>query len=213
MSSATVALAALNQPQLMNITVASGKPGGSKIQLTKTQDVLDIIIPPTGFVPSMVFTGLFAISWNSFIFFWTISAVFIPFPSNIFFALFSLPFWAAGFHILSLLLFPLFKRTRLHFTQWEVDFIKEIFGFQLSHISSSRENITKLVYVPRYLTKDSEGNRTQVPAQLDIWVGVQKYQISVDYAGLNGGVVKSEAELEWLAHELSDWLGLPITRE
>ena len=47
-----------------------------------------------------------------------------------------------------------------------------------------------------------------MPAQLDIWAGVQKYEIAI-----NNGIVKSEVELEWLAHELSDWLGIPITRE
>ena len=52
----------------------------------------------------------------------------------------------------------------------------------------------------------SEGDKTSVPAQLEIWAGVHKYTLSV-----NSGSIQSEAELEWLAHELSDWLGMEIS--
>jgi hypothetical protein len=41
---------------------------------------------------------------------------------------------------------------------------------------------------------------------LVIWVGVEKFGFDVNT--LN---IKSEAELEWLARELSDWLGIEIT--
>ena len=62
--------------------------------------------------------------------------------------------------------------------------------------------------------------RITVSAQLDIWAGVQKYQLGVNLSiksedkleWLTFGGIQSEAELEWLAHELSDWLGMEITR-
>jgi serine/threonine protein kinase len=111
LSSAVKALAALNDSQPRITTLALHKPAGSKIQLTKDRDSLLILIPPAGFQSSMVFTGLFAIAWNSFIFFWTTAALAAPFPVNVIFGLFSLPFWGAGFHLASLLLFPLFKST------------------------------------------------------------------------------------------------------
>ena len=47
-----------------------------------------------------------------------------------------------------------------------------------------------------------------MPAKLEIWVGVKKYQL-----GGTTGAIKSEAELEWLAHELKHWLGIDITKE
>ena len=208
LSSATDALAALDDSQPRISALALSKPGGSKIQLTKDRDSLLILIPPAGFQSSMVFTGLFAIAWNSFIFFWTTAALAAPFPVNIIFSLFSLPFWGAGFHLASLLLFPLFKSTGLCFTKQQIAFTTKIFGFQFYHRPSPRQDITKLVYIDNHFTRDFEGNRFQVPAQLEIWAGVQKYEI-----GINNGIVKSEVELEWLAHELSDWLGIPITRE
>ncbi|MGI8501238.1 MAG: serine/threonine protein kinase [Hassallia sp.] len=205
LSSASVALAALDD-SLPRITTLA-KPGGSKIQLTKDRDSLLILIPPAGFQSSMVFTSLFAIAWNSFIFFWTTAALAAPFPVNIIFSLFSLPFWGAGFHLASLLLFPLFKTTGLRLTKQQIALTTKIFGFQFYHRSSLTQDITKLVYTLHDFT-NFEGNRFQVPAQLEIWAGVQKYEISI-----KNGIVKSEVELEWLAHELSDWLNIPITQE
>jgi serine/threonine protein kinase len=208
LSSAVEALAALDDSQPRISSLVINKPSGSKIQLTKDRDSLLILIPPAGFQSSMVFTGLFAIAWNSFIFFWTTAALAAPIPVNIIFGLFSLPFWGAGFHLAYALLFPLFKSTGLRLTKQQIAFTTKIFGFQFYQRPSLTQDITKLVYTSTHFTKDLEGNRFQVPAQLDISAGVQKYEI-----GINNGIVKSEVELEWLAHELSDWLDIPITQD
>ncbi|MGJ5630334.1 serine/threonine protein kinase [Nostoc sp. CALU 1950] len=208
LSSAEQAIAALEKPQPANLpTLVVGKPDGSKIQLTKNADSLEIIVPPAGFDPSIIFTGLFAIVWNSFILFWTIGALSAPFPVNIPFALFSLPFWGAGFMMVYKLFFNLFGRICLRLNPEQIALTWELFAWKFYRPRASpRQSITKLVYIPKHFTKDSEGTRIAVPAQLDIWVGVKKYQL-----GSIGGAIKSEAELEWLAQELSDWLGLPIT--
>ncbi len=209
LSSAEQAIAALEKPQpTTNLpTLFVGKPDGSKIQLNKNGDSLEIIVPPAGFDPSIVFTGLFAIVWNSFILFWTIGVLSAPFPVNIPFALFSLPFWGAGFMMVYKLFFHLFGRICLRLNPEQIALTWELFAWKFYRPRASpRQSITKLVYIPKHFTKDSEGTRIAVPAQLDIWVGVKKYQL-----GSFGGAIKSEAELEWLAQELSDWLGLPIT--
>ncbi|NDJ20404.1 protein kinase [Nostoc sp. B(2019)] len=210
LNSATQALAALEEPQLRSTpALVLGKPAGSKLQLTKNWDSLEIIVPPTGFHPSILFTGLFAIAWNSFILFWTIGALSAPFPVNIPFALFSLPFWGAGFFMVYTFLFHLFGRIRLRLNQEQIALTWELFTFQFHRPRPSpRQSITKLVYIPQHFTKDSEGNRVDVPPQLDVWSGIYKYRL-----GGAGGGIKHEAELEWLANELSDWLDLPITRE
>ncbi|OYD96700.1 serine/threonine protein kinase [Nostoc sp. 'Peltigera membranacea cyanobiont' 210A] len=208
LSSATEAMAALEKPQPTNLpTLIVGKPDGSKIQLTKNGDSLEIIVPPSGFDPSIIFTGLFAIVWNSFILFWTIGALSAPFPVNIPFALFSLPFWGAGFMMGYKFFFHLFGRICLRLNPEQITLTWELFAWKFYRPRAlPRQSINKLVYIPKHFTKDSEGTRSAVPAQLDIWVGVKKYQL-----GGSGGAIKSEAELEWLAQELSDWLGLPIT--
>ncbi|MBG1266478.1 serine/threonine protein kinase [Nostoc sp. WHI] len=211
-SSVVVAIAALEKPQPTNLpTLVVDKPDGSKIQLTKNWDSLEIIVPSAGLEPSIVLTGvltgLFAIVWNSFILFWTIGALSAPFPVNIPFALFSLPFWGAGFLMVYKLLFNLFGRICLRLNSEQITLTWELFHWKFHRPRPSpRQSITKLVYIPKHFTKDSEGTRTAVPPQIDIWVGVKKYQL-----GGISGAIKSEAEVEWLAHELSDWLDLPIT--
>ncbi len=208
-SSAQQALKALESSHLLTHSqLVIGKPEWSKIQLTKDADSLEILIPPVGFQPSMVFMGLFAIAWNSFILFWTIGALSAPFPVNIPFALFSLPFWGAGYFMASTFLLSLLGRNRLRLNREQITFTHELFGFKFHRPRpASRESITKLVYIPRHLTKDSEGAKTQVPAQLEIWAGVQKYQLGTNTA------IQSETELEWLAQELSNWLNIPIQRD
>jgi serine/threonine protein kinase len=207
-SSALEALQALDKPQILQLTdLTISKPVDSKIQLTRNQDLLEIIIRPSGWQASMLFFGAFAIAWNSFILFWTIGALLIPFPVNIPFALFSLPFWGAGGSMMYGVLFTLWGSTRLRLDEQQVALTYELFGFKFDRPKRSpRQNITKLVYSPQYFTKDSDGDRIHVPAQLDIWAGVKKYQI-----GGNNSPIKSEAEMEWLAQELSTWLGIEIT--
>ncbi|WP_375506285.1 serine/threonine protein kinase [uncultured Nostoc sp.] len=207
-SSAAVAIAALEKPQATNLPALVGrKPDGSKIQLTKNWDSLEIIIPPAGFHPSIVSRGLFAIFWNSFILFWTIGALSAPFPANIPFALFSLPFWGAGFLMVYKFIFNLFGRICLRLNAEQIALSWEVFSWKFERPRPSpRQSVNKLVYIPKHFIKGSEGTRIAVPAQLYICSGLQKYQISGNDVG-----IKSEVELEWLAHELSEWLGLPIT--
>ncbi|AVH70190.1 serine/threonine protein kinase [Nostoc sp. 'Lobaria pulmonaria (5183) cyanobiont'] len=208
LSSADQAIAALEKPQPTNLpTLVVGKPDGSKIQLTKNGDSLEIIVPPSGFDPSIVFTGLFAIVWNSFILFWTIGALSAPFPVNIPFALFSIPFWGAGFMMMYKFIFNLFGSIYLRLNPEQITLTWELFSWKFERPRPSpRQSVNKLVYIPKHFTKGSKDTRVAVPAQLYICSGLQKYQIS----GNDGGI-KSEVELEWLAYELSEWLGLPIT--
>jgi hypothetical protein len=129
-SSAAGAIAALDKPQATLPALVVRKPGGSKIQLTKNWDSLEIIIPPSGFHPSIVLTGLFAIAWNSFILFWTIGALSAPFPANIPFALFSLPFWAAGCSMVYKFIFNLFGRICLRLNAEQISLTWELFSWK-----------------------------------------------------------------------------------
>ncbi len=218
--SAVKALEALEKPQAKHFPALSvtKKPFGSKIMLTKSADALEISIPPSGFKGSTAFMVSFAIAWNSFILFWTINALAAPFPANIPFVLFSLPFWGAGLHMVSLILSPVCERTRLRLDRFSVTLSSEILGWKWRRFPQiPTSEITKLVYKPRTFTVDFQGNRIEVPAQLSLWAGVNEYLIAV-----GGGVesklkgpafVESELEIEWLANELSDWLNIPIQQQ
>lgn len=171
-----------------------GKPAGSKIQLTKNQEALEILIPPHGFHTSMISTATFAIAWNSFILFWTIGALTAPFPVSIPFALFSLPFWSAGFSMVYSLLFSLFGISKLRIDRQQITFTRELFKLKFHRFRPlPTQSITNLIY-------------TQAPAKLEIWAGIEKYQV-----GGSNGIIKSVVEMEWLAGELSHYLGIKIT--
>ncbi|HYW21647.1 MAG TPA: serine/threonine-protein kinase [Nodularia sp. (in: cyanobacteria)] len=207
-SSAVEALKALNESELKSpYAINIVKPAGSKIQLTKNWDHLEILIPPLGFQLWIPFLGFFAIAWNSFILLWTIGALSGPFPINLTFALFSLPFWGVGFLMIYGLLMCLFGNIRLHLNHQQISLLYELWGFKFHRPRPApRDSITKVVYLPRHIIQDSEGNST-VSGQLEIWAGVQKYQL-----GVHSGSIQSEEEVEWLAHELSDWLSVEITQ-
>ena len=207
-SSATQALIALEQGEgeYTEITaLAVGKPAGSKVQLTKNEDFLEITIPHTGFKPSMVFIGFFATFWNLFILFWTIGVLSAPFPANIPFALFSLPFWGAGFSMIYAgILYPLFGSLKILIDKDKITFDTQLGKWKIRRRSASRASINKLIYTPQYFTKNSDGDRSLQPAKLEIWAGVEKFEFNLD-------TLQSEAELEWLAKELSDWLGIGLS--
>ncbi|WP_375513167.1 serine/threonine protein kinase [uncultured Nostoc sp.] len=198
LSSAAVAIAALEKPQSINLpTVVVSKPDESKIQLIKNQDSLEIIVPPAGFNLSTVFIGLFAIAYNSFWLCCIIGTLLTPYNREL--ALLLLPFLGFGCWFMYGLLLLKFGRFCLRLNSEQMTLTWELFTWKLNERRPlPRQSINKLVYIPKYF------NGIAVSA-LYIWSGEKRYQV-----GANCGI-KSEAELEWLAHELSDWLGLPIT--
>ncbi len=185
------------------------KPSGSRITLHKSEDNLEILIPPIGFHRSLTFLGLFTTAWNSLTLLWTIGAISSGiFPINLLFAILSLPFWGSGFFLMYIFLFSLFGKVRLCLSKERITKFYEIFGFNFQRRSGSyKKDIHKLTYIPKHFVKDSNGEKTEVFAQLIISTGVGKYKLQ------DGGAIASPSELEWLASELSDWLNLPVNLE
>ncbi len=185
------------------------KPSGSKVKLAKNKDNLEILIPPIGFHPSLISLGLFATAWNSLTIIWTVGAFSSStFPINLLFAFLSLPFWGSGLFFIYSFVFSLFGKVRLCLTKERITKFYEILGFDFQRPSSSyKKDINKLTYIPRHFVKNSDGEKTEVFAQLIISTGVRKYKLQ------DGGAIANESELEWLAHELSDWLNLPVSLE
>lgn len=206
LSSAEAALTALEKPLTKDaIYLVPKKPSGSKVILNKKFDRLEITNFESGLRPDIIFLILFAIAWNSGIFMWTITAFFIaPFGMNLFFLLFSLPFWGAGIGMISEILFSLFGKSVLLVNQKEISLIYNLFGLKFNFRPGMsilanynlrpmpRTEISKLELI--YVT---EGRRCSIA----IWAGMREYIF---------GHGLTEPEIEWLAAELSDWLNLPI---
>ncbi|KAL4458937.1 hypothetical protein ABPG75_013802 [Micractinium tetrahymenae] len=96
------------------------RPAGSRITVKKRGPRLEIDIPPSGLSSDSVATGAFAIAWNSFVAFWTISAVA---GGGLLFGLFSLPFWAAGWQLAKQAFGRQFIRERLviNLKSWKIE--------------------------------------------------------------------------------------------
>lgn len=208
-ASAQQALGALQEREA-KLEALIRQPAHSKVVLTKTASSLEIVLPPAAATVTgkagLVFMGIFAIAWNSFILFWTGGVLMAPFPINLMFSLFSLPFWAVGFGMAGGVLFGVWGRVRLTLDTQQIRQDCEIFGFKRSIPPPSlRQDISKLEITQPYFKKDSDGDRVEVKPQLLIWAGTRKY-------GYFGGGALSQPEMEWLAQELSLWLHLPIGR-
>ncbi|MGY2780960.1 hypothetical protein ACVW0B_002884 [Thermostichus sp. MS-CIW-23] len=138
----------------------------------------------------------FAIAWNSFITFFTIISVGLaPFPANLVFGLFMLPFWTVGLGMVGVILYGLFGKVHLRIDTKYIRLAHEVFGLRFGNVPPSRRwDIDRLELIPR-----------QSP-QLNIWAGNRKYE-------LGAGIPLQEPELEWLASELSRWLKIPVERQ
>ncbi len=185
------------------------KPSGSKVTLAKDKDNLEILIPPIGFQPSLIFLGLFATAWNALTIIWTVGALSSStFGINLLLFVLSLPFWGSGLFLTYSFIFSLFGKVRLCLSKERITKFYEILGFGFQRPGSSyKKDVNKLTYIPRHFVKNSDGEKTEVLAQLVISTGVRKYKLQ------DGGAIANESELEWLASELSDWLNLPVTLE
>jgi serine/threonine protein kinase len=206
-SSAKEALNALNTLHEIAVTRATiQKPAGSRVILQKSPEQIQIILPPEGFTPKLIMLGAFAIGWNSFLLVWTGGASLIPSGISWFFLLFSLPFWVAGLGMIAGILYSLSGYAILSIDTEEISLRHRIFGIMLpSKMRMDRENIDRVQKTDGSYTKDSDGDRVYVPAALTIWAGTREYTISSklkDYL--------TKPEIEWLARELSEWLGMNL---
>ena len=104
-----------------------------------------------------------------------------------------------------MILFDLFGQIRLHIDREQIVLSYQLFGLKYyHHISAPRQQIIKLERTRTIYETDENGKKVKkLGPQINIWAGIQKFEIGC------GGLL-SEPELDWLAHELSDWLELPI---
>jgi serine/threonine protein kinase len=210
--STTVALQALNEPQQHLAHTTFKKPFGSKIKLAKNRDYMEIVVPPSGFIDlikaatgMLIFTPivwgvtclltlhLFSIN------FWFIVLVWIPF---FLISLLLLLFWIQFPYLLIDSLLGQrrlrLESERIYFTH---EFLNQFLKFHFKGSPLARRSITKLIYKPGEFINEK---REQSPSTLEIRGEKQNIQI--------GGSIKSNVEIEWLAHELSEWLDIPITQ-
>jgi serine/threonine protein kinase len=204
--SAQQALTALATPGELTVTQSAGgltrltQPFGSKVRLTQTTQMLDILIPPRGFHPGLIFMTFFAIAWNGFLVMWYGIALATWNSSGWFMAVFALGHLAAGIGITWNILFDLFGQRHLQITQNSISLASEMFGYRTWRpMISPRQHLSKVELTSLSYKRDSDGDRVTVHPQINIWVGTKQFS-------LGGDSQLKQPELEWLVQEIQNWL-------
>jgi hypothetical protein len=100
----------------------------------------------------------------------------------------------------------LYGKTYVRIDSHAVYLIKTLFDRKVSRDRPEpRHEITQLIFTREHFDRDSEGDRVNNPAALKIELGTKSMQIG----GMGGGI-ENEAEMEWLAFEVSEWLDKPL---
>ena len=195
--SAQAALQALEQPQQRFYPLVIKKPTDSKVRLTKSDKSLEVLLPPTGYHTSSLYLIPIAVIWNLFLIPITGSSILLAVFYSIFFwflLVFLLPCWFVNYHLLMSILKPFFNQVRLQINPKQIILTNELFGWKYKHRSAPRQDISVL-----RIREGIYGEHQNIC----IWAGRQTYSLGGDH-GL------TEPEIEWLAQELSEWLGIPI---
>jgi serine/threonine protein kinase len=194
------------------------QPKGSKVLLTKSADMIAALLPPARLSGEIALFILFALACNLFTIplagialygLWSLwsEPSFPGFLLLLFSLCFSLPLMTKSIKTLLRLVAALFVRTQIRIDSQTLFFTYRILGFEYNCYPASRQEIGKLVYSYRFhkVTQSKSFSRNiGGKPRIVVWAGRQKYEF---------GEHLTEPELDWLALELSEWLGLPVTQE
>ena len=199
-SGVEAAIQALEKPQPRNQELVVEKqplkqPLGSKIRLIKTDDTLEIILPPKGFGISLIaFISVITPIALGFYFFRFGYAPITPEGQRIAFFIQIVAITL----LTTAIVWGFCKRTHLKIDSQKLELINDLIGIQWYGYSLSRQNIYQVNLTKLRYTK----LRTQ---SLSLSSQYSTYYLD-SYSDL------TVAEQEWLKQELSDWLGLPVIR-
>ena len=198
LSSAEEALRSLDENPFIinkiNKSPLAVQPPESDIILTKNSEFIEIIIPPQG-VGSSFIIPLFSAAVAAYTFFIFLAIVGANYfrDLGIWVSMFSANFLAA---VVVTLLYALFRELRLRIDRQQISYSSHLLGLRWNHSKPARRQDICQLKIKKIRYKVS---------QMIIQAGNQKYRLGVEQ-GL------SESEIEWLATELSQWLGLKIQR-
>jgi serine/threonine protein kinase len=201
LTSAGEALRAMQNPRIRPKKIARivKQPPNSDVILTKTDDCLEIVLPGKGFG----FGHLAALSLvTPFVFYWG-QGMWI----NLTFNPISFFIVVGGLSALFLcwIFYSLFVRTGLRIDRDKISFFNDLFGLKWKRSRPIPKSIiTQLELTKEYIGRKTKSKEAWMNQGLIIWIGKRRYE-------LVGKGLLTDAELNWLAHELSERLRLPIT--
>ena len=194
------------------MTLVISKPKKSKVELKKNKKEFQLIIP-NKFLASNTLGKIFklmkAILMTILLVYLSLSFL-LPFSVVLYNSLppaisvkDHIPSIIGGGAILVIFISILhcIQRTELRIDQNQFHLIKEYIRFfrYQSQPSSPRESICKLGFILNYDQRNYSLRRN-----IQIWAGTRQYEITTAHL--------TDNEIDWIAHELSEWLDLPITK-
>jgi len=189
LSSAGEALVSLKNPRPIHKSpMVVQRPPSSEIKLTKNSEFIEIVIPPQGIgfglialLSAAVPASILLLTWNFFTDNLGINHQIMLISGNFVLGAVGVMF-----------LFALFRKLRLRIDRQQISCTNHLLGLRWNHSHSApRQEISYL---------EIEEIDYNVVSQVIIQAGNQKYRL-----GVKQGL--SESEIEWLATELSQWLG------
>jgi serine/threonine protein kinase len=181
-----------------------GKPAKSKVKMKKNRNSLEIVIPRYESLFLVFIHYLLVILLSLFFLKISMFFIFLWFFTIFYYGL----FWAivcilGGTSVLLLLESSLKKSAkfiRLRIDREQISFTSKRLGLVRYNLlpPSPREAICKLQLI------DSFNTYSRRPRDIQIWAGTQEYKLITGHL--------SDAEIDWIAGELSEWLDLPISQ-
>lgn len=188
--SAEEALRSLDEnPFIINKITLAVQPPESDIKLTQNSEFIEIIIPPPGAGFSLIALFSAAVAANTFLgmggseYLWDLNNLL-----SISVIMLSVNLLAA---VIVTLLYALFGELRLRIDRQQISHTGHLLGLRWNHSKPARRQEICQLEIKQIGYK---------VCQMIIQAGNQKYRL-----GVKQGL--SESEIEWLATELSQWLG------
>jgi serine/threonine protein kinase len=168
------------------------KPSGTRVIVERAGNTKFVLaIPPAGITVGSAALGGFALAWNSFVAFWTVSA--LASGGGLLMAAFSIPFWFAGKQVVSVAFAEIFEATRV---ELDASFGAYSVTTTATGFASSEKKGDLLDVRGAVITVDSVTNdRPDYALRLEI--GAEPVTFG---RGLQ------EVELEYVAGEINDFL-------
>src|SRR3982751_5553041 len=141
-------------------TKLAPRPFDTRVELSVTSDQLTLTIPPLRPTPKHLAPLGFMAVWLAFVAFWTAGAA----HGSPVFALFSLPFWAAGLGMLGRFVLPLVQKTRLTLDRDAGELVVSPLGKRRALRTS--ELRVRIGEQTRYRHNGAAGERAPAPAVL-----------------------------------------------
>jgi serine/threonine protein kinase len=200
LSSANEALKELENPQLKNkARLAVHKPPNSEAILNKNSERIEIVFPAKGLTFASI--GL-AACLIPLLLYWIAGTL------NQNSILLGIVIAIFGLGLAIKILLDLFGTKKLRIDSQHIYYINDCFGLEWNRSNEAdRKDISKLE-LRSAGNFQLEGNYLTVshhPVKHWLTIYARKYKYEIN------NTLLSRAELNWLAHELSNWLGLPIS--